>query len=230
MPQRPEFNLKNESLVPMLETMGVLEILGKEKTDKVAVLGAYFDEDPEFSGLYVIPSTGEIKFFEVSLNDISSVGLSEDVMFDHDGGSYVIRDLQASDGEWLSAIKTELPLELLYKIVIFSANDTISGLVGVELAEELPSFESLYIYHDEMTNSVVSLVYLSSYGTYARIDASWENDDISAPSYQHLETIEIDPDMSDDLINRFDDLGGSISVQEAMEYKSKTLEESESVD
>ena len=230
MPQRPKFNLTSESLIPMLDTMGVLETLGEEPTTKTAILGAYFDEDPEFSGLYVLPSKGEIKFFEIALSDIESVGLSEDIAFDADGTSYVVRNLQGSDGEWLSAIKTELPVEVLYKIVISSSNDTIGELVGVELTEELPSFESLYIYYDETLNSVVSLVYLSGYGTYARLDASWTNGDISSPLYQSLETIEIDPGRADEFINNFDDAFGLLSVEEAMKYENKGLEEGESVE
>jgi hypothetical protein len=225
--QRQNFDINSESLVPLLGTVGVLEV-GTE--DKVAFIGSYYDRDPQYGGLYIIPSVGDVKYFPISLDNIEPIGFTDSYIFVFEEVEYVIRKILTSDGEWMSIYKTELPLEVLTRFVISSSSDTISKLIGSESVESLPEFESLYAYYDEKTSAVISLVYLSSYGIYSRTDGFWSLEDISLPSYQYLSTIEISPDTADEFIYKFDESMGKISIEETMKYEADDAEEGESVE
>lgn len=227
MPQRPNFDITAESLVPVMDTIGILEI-GED--EKLAFLGVYFDQEVEFSGVYVVLASTGVSYFEISLDEVENLGFTGALMFLSDGNEHVIRKLQTADGLWMSSYKTELPIEVLHRMVISSSSDTIEDLIDIELASDLPEFEAIYVYYDEKTLSVISLVYMSSYGIYAKTNANWVVEDISVPSYQHLSTIEIDPDKADELIQLFDERFGNISLEQVRSYSSKVENEGEQVE
>jgi hypothetical protein len=227
MPQRPNFDITAESLVPLMDTIGILEI-GEE--EKLPILGAYFDQDAEFSGIYVISASSGVIYFDLPLDEVDTIGLTGFLIFISEGTEHVLRKLQTADGQWMSPYKTELPIEVLYRKVISSSSDTIEELVDIELPEDLPEFESIYVYYDETTLSVISLVYMSSYGIYAKANANWVPEDISVPSYQHLSTVEIDPDKADELIQLFDEKFGNVSLAQVKAYSSQVENEGEQVE
>jgi hypothetical protein len=227
MPQRPNFDITAESLVPLIDTIGILEI-GEE--EKLPFLGAYFDQDTEFSGIYIVSAASGVVYFELPLDEVETIGLTGFLLFMSNNTEHVLRRLQTADGEWMSAYKTELPIEVLYRMVISSSSGTIEELVDIELPEDLPEFEAVYAYYDEKTLSVVSLVYMSSYGIYARANANWVVEDISVPSYQHLSTVEISPSKADELIQLFDENFGSLSLEQVKEYSSEPEIEGEQVE
>lgn len=222
MPQRPDFDINAKSLVPLMDTIGVLEI-GEES--KLTFIGAYYDQDPEFAGIYIISAVNGVIYFDVPLDKVDVLGLTGFLMFIFEEDEYLLRKLQTADGLWMSSYKTELPIEVLHRMVISSSSDTIEELVDIELPEDLPEFEAIYVYYDETTLSVVSLVYMSSYGIYAKANANWVPEDISVPSYQHLSTVEIDPDKADELIEMFDEKFGNLSLKQVKEYSSQVENE-----
>lgn len=221
MPQRPDFDITADSLISVMDTLGVLEIGDDEK---VAILGAYYDQNPEFVGLYVVLAESGVSYFDVTLDKVDAVGFTGSFLFLSDGTTHVIRKLQTADGEWMSEYKTELPIEVLSRMVISSASDTIEDLVSVNLPTDLPEFEAMYAYYDEQSLNVASLVYMSSYGIYARADGNWVVEDVSVPSYQNLMTVEIAPEKADELIQMFDDNFGSVSLKTVKAYENVELE------
>jgi len=218
LPQRPDFDINSKSLVPLMDTIGVLEI---NEQSKLTFIGAYYDQDPKFSGIYIISAVNGVIYFDLPLNKIDVLGLTGFLMFISEENEYLLRKLQTADGLWMSSYKTELPIEVLHRMVISSSSDTIEQLVEIELPEDLPNFEAIYVYYDETTLSVISLVYMSSHGIYAKANANWVPEDISVPSYQNLSTIEIDPDSADELIQLFDEKFGNLSLKQVKEYSSK---------
>jgi hypothetical protein len=220
MAQRPKFDITATSLVPVMGGLGVLEI-GQE--ENLPFLGAYFDQDEEYSGLYVILSQEGVTYYEITLEQLESLGFTGGFIFLVDGVSHVLRKVQTADGLWMSKYKTELPLEVLSRMVIDSSGDTIVELVDIAIPDDLPEFEAIYAYYDEEIASLISLVYMSSYGIYSRVDAEWEPEDISVPSYQSLATIEISPEKADELIQMFDSRYGNLSLSEIKQFE--TLEE-----
>jgi hypothetical protein len=220
MPQRPSFDFTSKTLLPILDTAGVLET----RADLKAVLGAYYDNDPEYSGLYLVGPSG-IDYFDLSLEDIATEGLSESAYFNDGEADYLIRRIVEDDGLWLSTCQIPLPLEVLVRIVITKSNDTIEKLLGAELPEQLPAFESLYAYVDEKLSFVASLVYMSGYGIYSRVDSNWELDDISLPAYQNLMTVEIDSKKANELLNLFDEKQGLMKMSDLKSYESEKVEE-----
>ena len=221
MPQRPDFDITADSLISVMDTLGVLEIGDDEK---VAILGAYYDQNPEFVGLYVVLAESGVSYFDVTLDKVDAVGFTGSFLFLSDGTTHVMRKLQTADGEWMSEYKTELPIEVLSRMVISSASDTIEDLVSVNLPTDLPEFEAMYAYYDEQSLNVASLVYMSSYGIYARADGNWVVEDVSVPSYQNLMTVEIAPEKADELIQMFDDNFGSVSLKTVKAYENVELE------
>jgi hypothetical protein len=220
MPQRPSFDFTSKTLLPILDTAGVLEA----RADSRAILGAYYDNDPEYSGLYVVGPSG-VDYFDLNLEDIATEGLSESAYFNDGEGDYQIRRLVEEDGLWLSTCKIPLPLEVLVRIVISESNDTIEKLIGAELPEQLPTFESIYAYVDEKLSIVASLVYMSGYGIYSRVESNWELDDISLPAYQNLMTVEIDSEKANELLNFFDEKQGLLKISDLKGYEVEKVEE-----
>jgi hypothetical protein len=217
MAQRPKFDIMASSLVPLMNTLGVLEI-GQE--ENLPFIGAYFDQDEEYSGLYVILSQEGVTYYEITLEQIESLGFTGGFIFLVDGVSHVLRKLQTADGLWMSEYKTELPLEVLSRMVINSSGDTIVELVDIAIPDDLPEFEAIYAYYDEEIDSLISLVYMSSYGIYSRVEAEWEPEDISVPSYQSLMTLEISPEKANELIQIFDNRYGNLSLDEIKKFEN----------
>lgn len=221
MPQRPNFDMKSETVAPVFGTVGILET-GETKQP---IIGAYYDREPEFAGLYVLLPSGSVSYYEVNPEDLSPVGLTRNVEFVAEGQNIFIRDLLASDGEWLSEYKTELPLVVLYQTIIKQSKPAIEKILGVELPDDTPVFEAMYVYYLEGSEQITNLIYMSNFGIYARDEAGWIDADISTPSYQNLETIEIDPESADELIQTLDENTGIMTVEEAKMYAAKSTQE-----
>jgi len=221
MPQRPDFDMKSETVAPVFGTVGIFETADT----KQPVIGAYYDREPEFAGLYLLFPSGSVGYYEVNPEELTPVGLTRDVEFSLDGTAYLIRDLTESDGEWLSEYKTALPLVVLYQTIIKQSKPAIEKILGVELPDDTPIFEAMYVYYLEGEERITSLIYMSNFGTYARDESNWIDADISSNSYQNLETIEIDPATADELIQTLDANTGIMTVAEAKRYTSESTQE-----
>jgi len=225
MPQRPDFDLTAESLVSIMDSAGVMEI---DSDDKEAFLGVYYDTNPDFFGIYVVYTSSGVQYYNVRLEDVATVGFTGNYLFVSEGKEYVARKFVEADGSWMSDYKMDLPVEVLYRMAITSSSDTIESLINLKLPNFLPEYEALYVYYDEQTKLLVSLVYLSSYGTYARVDGDWVVEDISLPSYQNMLTFEVDSERATELIDMFDEKMGAVSYNDAVDFKATNPEGAQS--
>lgn len=221
MPQRPDFDMKSETVAPVFGTVGILET----GDTKQPIIGAYYDREPEFAGLYTLLPSGSVGYYEVNPEELSPMGMTRNVEFVADGTPHMIRDLVESDGEWLSEYKTELPLVVLYQTIIKQSKPAIEKILGVELPDATPNFEAMYVYYLEGEERITSLIYMSNFGIYARDESNWIESDISTGAYQNLDTIEIDPETADELIQTFDANTGIMTVAEAKRYAAEPTQE-----
>lgn len=216
MPQRPEFDMNSETIAPVYGRVGVLESEGS----KVSILGAYYDRDPQFSGLYVI-STDAVKYFDLKPEDLYTVGLTGFTEFVSDGVNYLIRELDEEDGLWMSKYKTELPVQILQQMIIGRSRGILEDLVKIEIPENLPEFEAIYVYYKSDSDRVTAIIYMSSYGVFSRNDADWQEVNLRLPELQDLITEDVDPNKANALVNLYDDNMGVMSVDDATKYTLK---------
>lgn len=216
MPQRPEFDINSQTIAPVYGRVGVLE---SEQT-KSAILGAYYDRDPNFQGLYVITTLG-IRYFDISVEDLSIVGLTGYAEFNYNGVPYLLRELDEEDGLWMSTYKTELPIPVLQQMIVTKSRNEIQKLTGIRIPESLPEFEALYVYHEAKSDKVRAIIYMSSYGIFSRNDADWQDVNLRLPELQNLTTEDVDPLKANALINLYDDNRDNMSVKEAVKYTIK---------
>jgi hypothetical protein len=221
MPQRPQFDLSAPTLVPILPTIGVVET----SAEKYAIIGAYYDSEEEFKGLYLITADSGVTYLSIAIDELAVDGLSQFVFFAYEGLDYTVRPLVEDDGVWLSALKTPLPYLALSKMIVTESTDTIKGILNVEIGDGLPIFEALYAYYNEELGLVSSLVYMSNFGIYARVNGDWVEEDISAPSYQSLLTIEVGQAGADKFIDLFDKKLGNVSLEDVAPYAVSEIEE-----
>ena len=216
MPQRPEFDINSQTIAPVYGRVGVLE---SEQT-KSAILGAYYDRDPNFQGLYVITTLG-IRYFDISVDSLSVVGLTGYAEFNYNGVPYLLRELDEEDGLWMSTYKTELPIPVLQQMIVTKSRNEIQKLTGIRIPESLPEFEALYVYHEPKSDKVRAIIYMSSYGIFSRNDADWQDVNLRLPELQNLTTEDVDPLKANALINLYDDNRDNMSVKEAVKYTIK---------
>lgn len=219
MPKRPEFDLNSPTIAPVYGRVGVLEF-GEAK---VPVLGAYYDRDPEFAGLYIITSS-EVKYFDIAPEELQMVGLTGYASFLYEDVEYLIRELDQSDGLWMSRYKTELPIPVLQKMLITKSSRMIGILSKTELPDLPLEFEALYIYYRPDSERVSAIIYMSSYGVFTRNDADWQDVNLNIPELQDLTTEDVDPEKAEELINLYDENFGIMSVKVAKQYALKSRE------
>lgn len=215
MPQRKNFDFKSETLAPVFGTAGVLSTSTEEHKP---ILGAYYDRYPEYAGLYIIHVDSTIEYHDIDPSLLVPAGLSNMIAFSVDGQDYLIRELVEDDGEWLSEYGVDLPLVTLYQKVIRDAKPTIEKLIGVTFPDDIPAFEAMFVYYLEGLGTVDSLVYMSNFGIYSRIDAGWTDVDITTKTYSKLSTLEVDPKKAKKLLETFDSKDGLMSLNEAKSY------------
>ncbi len=216
MPQRLEFDMNSPTIAPVYGRVGVLE----SESSKENVLGAYYDRDPEFKGLYVITTT-EVKYFDLNPEDIYPIGISGYVEFNSAGVNYLIRELDEEDGFWMSLYKTELSVPVLQQMVITKSRDILQEFTQIEIPNTLPVFEAMYVYYPDNDDKITAIIYMSSYGVFSRNDADWNEVNLNLPELQALITEEVDPNKANSLINFYDDNQGIMSVNQATNYTLK---------
>jgi hypothetical protein len=216
MPRNPNFTLDSPTLGTIYSTPGVLVSAGGQEI-REPFLGAYYDTEPENRGLYVVLPDADVYYFDIDEAKINPQGTSALIRFDSDDTNYLLRPVYNDDGEWMSKYKIELPTELLTQKVSLDAHDAIEKYLGVELGDPLEFFEMLYAYYEENFPNIVAVTYISSLGTYTRVGASWSPADLGASMYDNWSGVEIDPEKAQEFLNKYDELGGSVSVEEAFE-------------
>lgn len=219
MPKRPEFDLNSETIAPVYGRVGVLEF----GETKVPIIGAYYDRDPNFSGLYIITSS-EVKYFEIDPENLQMVGLTGYASFFYQDTEYLIRELDQSDGLWMSKYKTELPIPVLQQMLITKSSRMISKLSNTELPDLPIEFEALYVYYRPDSDRVSAIIYMSSYGVFTRNGADWQDVNLNIPELQDLTTEDVDPEKAEELINLYDDNFDIMSVKVAKKYALESRE------
>ena len=202
MPQNPEFSLNSDTLGVVYKDIGVLSGYASEKAESpeeiTAILGAYYEPAGEYKGLYFVLPQGEIKYFDVDVAKLGSDNNGAYITFEADTKNWVIRGLNEEDGIWISSCKTEIPVSVLEQIVIGRSS-------------------TVYAYYSENSPTVVALNYLSSYGTFTRLNYTWKQTDISLDYYQDLAVVEIDPSKVQGLVDKYDEVDGVYPVKDVLE-------------
>jgi hypothetical protein len=216
MPQRPEFDMNSQTIAPVYGRVGVMEF----NDSKVAILGAYYDRDPQYQGLYVLTNLG-VRYFDIPAESLTIVGLTGYAEFTDNGTTYLLRELDEEDGLWMSLYKTELPIPVLQQMIIAKSRNEIEKLTNFGLPESLPEFEALYVYYEPESVRVSAIIYMSSYGIFSRNDADWQDINLSLPELQNLTTEDVAPEKANALINLYDNNMDVMSVKEALKHTIK---------
>ena len=220
MPQNPEFSLNSDTLGVVYKDIGVLSGYASETAEQpdetMVIIGAYYEPDGEYKGLYFVLPEGEVKYFDV---DVAKIGSNSDgayITFEAETKNWIIRGLTEEDGIWISKCKTEIPASVLEQIVVGRSSVALSKYLGVQVPEPTPEYESVYAYYSENSPTVVALNYLSSYGTFTRLNYTWKQTDLSLDYYQDLSVVEIDPDKIQELVDKYDEADGVYSVKDVL--------------
>jgi hypothetical protein len=132
------------------------------------------------------------------------------ILFESNGVTYRVRELREQDGRWVSALKTELPVEVLETL--------INQGVTVET-------ESVTAHAMEDSPYVIGVTYYGPDGPYMRIGGDWlqvaSADDIFSGS--NIFSIEIDPEKVDEFIALYDK--NYVSLADLGKYESADSDE-----
>jgi len=220
MPQNPEFTLNSDTLGVVYKDIGVLVGYASEDAESPsethAILGAYYEPNGEYKGLYFVLPEGAVKYFDVETAQLGTESDGAYITFQGDGNLWVIRGLTEADGEWVSKYKMELPTQAVEALIVGRSSKALNKYLGVSIPEGTPEFESLTAFFSGTSNTVTALNYISSYGNYTRINFEWERTDISAEYYEDLQVAEIEPDKASELLEKYDDLDGMFPVREIL--------------
>lgn len=229
MPQKSNFDLNSETLGVVFPTVGILMSAksDSQESEQVAFLGAYYDTDEKSKGLYIVLPSSEIKYFDIDIVNVKPQnGGNQIIRFDHKGISYLMRTVYGDDGSWLSNYKIDVPQEVLERKIMGESTPALKKYLDPEITEPLPFFESLSAYYADGQETITFLNYMSSYGTFSRLNAEWQPVDVDMEIYETLFVVEIDSKSSTELLQKFDDQQGILSVKdvEAVSAVSPTAE------
>jgi hypothetical protein len=196
--------------------------LGASKNQDIWVsqLGAYFEPAGEYKGLYFVLPEGEVKYFDIEIATLGSESSGAYLTFQSGNETWLIRGLNEEDGLWISKYKIELPASVLTQLIVGRSKPAMSKFLNVNLPDSSIEFESLVAYFDEASPTLVALNYLSSAGSFSRLNYQWDATDISADFYDDLATIEIKPENALKLVNEFDELDGIYPVKELLKNEA----------
>jgi hypothetical protein len=223
MPQNPNFNLESDTVGSIFKSVGVLMADGAE-TFNNSILGAYYDSAEKTKGLYVVLPDSEIKYFDIDSAEVFPQNGGNIIRFDQNNVSYMLRNFIDEDGIWVSALKVELPVEVLQTRVMYEATPAIDKYLGMELGEQLPFFESVFAYLSEESKTVALLIYMSTAGAYSRENAEWKPISLDETFLDNLSAVQIDTDKVAAIVTKFDSNRGILSVAEVEQASSMPSE------
>jgi hypothetical protein len=216
MPENTNFTLTSTTLGAVFPTSGVLMAEGTESFD-IAIVGAYFDSADASKGLYVVKPEGEILYFDIDMAEVKPQGDGRLVRFDYENSNYLIRPFYEEDGAWISKYKISIPKIIIEKKVSADSVPALRKYAGLDFGgEPAPFFEMLTAFTtaSEADKKVVSLDYVTSFGTFSRVGAEWIDSDLSAEYYEDFEGSEIAPEKAVALLEKYDSQQGIISIQD----------------
>jgi hypothetical protein len=220
MPQNPEFSLNSDTLGVVYKDIGVLVGYTSEDAEEAseshAILGAYYEPSGDYKGLYFVLPEGAIKYFDVETVKISAESDGAYITFQADGNYWLIRGISEDDGVWVSKYKMELPVEVIQQLIIGRSREALNKYLGVSIPESVPEFESLTAYFSDTSKSIFALNYLSSSGTFTRLNYAWDRSETSYDYYEDLSVAEIDPDKASQLLDKYDEADGLFPVKDIL--------------
>lgn len=220
MPQNPEFTLNSDTLGVVYKDIGVLAGYASDSAKMAeethAILGAYYEPNGEYKGLYFVLPEGEVKYFDVDVAKLASEGAY--LTFEAETKLWVIRQLSEEDGLWLSSCKVELPTTVLAQLITARSKPALSKYLGVDLPDDTPEFEAIYAYFSDSAKNITALNYISTAGTYSRIGYEWKSADLSMDYYEDLSVVEISPEHCQELVDNYDETNGVYPTEDAIKF------------
>jgi len=218
LPKNETFNIKSTTIKPVFPTVGVL--MSAQGTDEQAevstFVGAYYDTNEEFQGLYIARPDGSLDYFDIEIEDIVAQGSDQLIRFDAEGKNYLLRTLYTEDGEFISKYKIDLPKLVLEQKIILESKPAIEKFTGVELGDdEVPFFEGLYCYYLVDSPIIMSVIYMSSAGIFARRNGEWKLENLSPDIYENIPAFEVSVDGAKNLLDQFDKNNNKFSTEDA---------------
>ena len=220
MSQNPEFSLNSDTLGVVYKDTGVLEGYESAEAESVgeshAIVGAYYEPSGEYKGLYFVLPEGELKYFDIEAVKLGNQTNGAYITFEADNKFWIIRNLEETDGAWISKYKMELPVEVLKQLIVGRSKPALTRYLGVDIPDSIPEFESLTAYFSETSPSIFALNYMSSQGIYTRLDYEWERSEVSFDYYEDMAVAEIEASKASELLEKFDDADGIFPVKDVL--------------
>lgn len=210
MPQNNDFKVDSPTVSEVFNSIGVFS---DENSNNSEMVGAFYDTNPAFQGLYIVMPSGDIKYFDIKITDIVTANNGELAGFQDASGSYVMRTLTSDDGQWASKYKIDLPVEVLEQKVVFDSKQAFEKLFNITLPQDnADSFgEDLVVYYDE-SNTVSGLVYSCIAGYYSLSGANWVQEDMNDGIYEGDYVAEVNPDKAQQVVDAYYESRGLLDV------------------
>lgn len=145
------------------------------------------------------------RVLRISADSLTQDGSNDRIVFESDGNRNFIREVQESDGTWLSRYKIALPVEVLENMVAQGENAVNETILAYSLDD------SPY---------VIGVVYKDKTGSWLRQNQEWtllsNNDDTF--DKENVYVSEIDPEKAGEFIELYD--RNYVTVSDAEQYES----------
>jgi hypothetical protein len=194
---------------------GKYGVLVKSGEDSFAryVTKAYLDGD-NLDKLTVEGDFPQGQVYPVDAEELSIDKNTGIIKFEAFGANYTIRELREEDGYWLSQYKTALPVEALEQII---RREGVVNYMAYLNNPVMPQEEKLYALAYPDSDYVIAIVYDNELGRYSRIDADWALVSPLETAYDDTVVVEIDSEVADALIEKFDE--ENLTLDDLEEYK-----------
>lgn len=145
------------------------------------------------------------RVLRIAADSLTQDGSNDRIVFESDGNRNFIREVQESDGTWLSRYKIALPVEVLENMVAQGENAVNETILAYSLDD------SPY---------VIGVVYKDKTGSWLRQNQEWtllsNNDDTF--DKENVYVSEIDPEKAGEFIELYD--RNYVTVSDAEQYES----------
>lgn len=158
--------------------------------------------------LKVKTASGKVEVF--SADTLTQSHSNDRIVFESDGDRNFIREIQESDGTWLSQYKVALPVEVLERRVLEGKGNMA---------------ESIKAYALDDSPYVIGVVYQTESGNWLRQSQDWTllSPDDETFSKENVFILDIDPQKAAEFIELYDK--NYVTVSDAEKYESAESDE-----
>jgi hypothetical protein len=158
--------------------------------------------------LKVKTASGKVE--AISADHLTQSHSNDRIVFESDGDRNFIREIQESDGTWLSKYKVALPVEVLERRVLDGKGNMA---------------ESIKAYALDDSPYVIGVVYQTSTGNWLRQHQDWTllSPDDETFSKENIQILDIDPEQAREFIELYDK--NYVTVSDAEKYESAESDE-----